>query len=194
MKRKKFLSLLAAVTFVLLAFTFATVPLLGAFNVPEYKNEYGYVADLADVITASTINHINITNEALEAASGAEIIVVTVDFLDGVKISDYAYRLFGEWKPGSSERDNGILLLLAIGDDDYYAMQGLGLESQFGDGLLDDYLNEYLENHFAAKNYDAGIKAFFDACVSRLERVYGVSAAGGATWLDHGWSGYWRRW
>ena len=180
MKSKKFPSLMMAAALTLLMFVFAAAPLFGAFSVPEYRNEYGYVADLADVLSVGTINYINITNAALEEVCGAEIVIVTVNFLDGAKVDDYTYRLFEEWKPGSPERNNGILLLLAIGEDDYYAMQGLGLEKQFGDGLVDDYLYEYLEDHFAAGDYDTGVKAFFDACVSRLERVYGVTAVAGA--------------
>ena len=160
----------------LLLFLLALAPALEAFDVPAYKGEYGYVADFADVISGNTIDYINIKNRALTDACGAEIFVVTVDFLGGARIDDYAYRLFNEWKIGSDERNNGLLLLLVIGEENYYALQGAGLEKQFSSGLLDDYLYEYLEDDFAAGNYDAGARKFFDASLSRIEKIYGVSA------------------
>ena len=172
MIKDRFIKKTAVLLFTLLMLVVCASPAWGAFNVPEYRDEYGYVADFADVISRGTIDYINLSNEALEKACGAEIMIVTVDFLDGTKINDYVYRLFNEWKPGSPDRDNGILLLLAIGEDDYYAMQGAGLENQFGDGLLDDYLQEYLEKHFADGDYDSGVRRFFDACLGRIERIY----------------------
>jgi len=150
-------------------------PVFGAAAIPEYKDEYGYVADLADVLTADTIYTINEANLVLTKATGAEIIIVTVDFLNGAKIEDYAYRLFNQWKIGSAEKDNGLLLLLVIGEDNYYALQGKGLESQFSSSLLDEYLNDYLEADFDAGRYDAGVRRFFDASLERLERIYGVT-------------------
>ncbi|MDR1192612.1 MAG: TPM domain-containing protein, partial [Peptococcaceae bacterium] len=149
-----------------------------AATVPEYQAEYGYAADFADVLTAATINHINETNEALSAASGAEVFVVTVDFTGGADIETYAYRLFNQWAIGGEEKDNGLLLLLVIGEENYWAVQGEGLEKDFSSGLLSEYLDTYLETDFAAGNYDAGVAKFFDACVARLEKIYG--GAGGA--------------
>ena len=109
---------------IMLLFTLCFTQAALAGDLPSYKQEYGYVADFADVVNADTIAYINQSNEALSEACGAEIIVVTVDFLNGAKIDDYAYRLFNEWQIGSAEQNNGLLLLLVIGEDNYYALQG----------------------------------------------------------------------
>ncbi|MCL2165794.1 MAG: TPM domain-containing protein, partial [Clostridiales bacterium] len=60
--------------------------LYGAEGVPAYNPDYGYVADFADVLREDTIRYINRANQTLSDLSGAEIIVVTVDFLDGAEI------------------------------------------------------------------------------------------------------------
>lgn len=165
-----------------LFFLFAFLqPAYAAVAVPEYKDEYGYVADFADVIKGDTINYINEANVALTEACGAEIIVVTVDFLGGAEIEDYAYSLFNEWQIGSAEKDNGVLLLLVIGEENYYALQGAGLEKQFSSSMLDEYLYDFLEEDFAAGDYDAGVRKFFNASLERLERIYGVTLQGNAS-------------
>ena len=170
----------AAVFLILSLISLVMASALMAFNVPAYKDEYGYVADFADVIAGDTISYINSVNHALADACGAEIMIVTVDFLGGAEIEDYSLRLFNEWKIGSAEADNGLLLLLVIGEENYFASTGAGLERQFSSGLLDQYLYDYLESDFAAGNYDAGVRKFFDASLSRIERIYGVSVSADA--------------
>jgi uncharacterized protein len=177
----KRLAALALALMALLAFgSVLSPPAYGAADIPEYKAEYGYAADFADVLEKDTIDYINGANTALTEACGAEIIVVTVDFLDGAEIEDYTYSLFNAWEIGSADRDNGLLLLLVIGEENYYALQGEGLETQFSSSLLDDYLYDFLENDFAAGDYDAGVRKFFDASLERLERIYGVTLEGNA--------------
>ena len=122
-----------------------------------------YVGDYADVLDQDTEDYLIRRNEALTAATGGAIVVVTVDFLDGMDIADYAYQIFNDWGIGDSEADNGLLLLLAIGEEDYYALQGTGITNALTSAKLDGYLWDYLEDGFAAGDYDAGVRKVFDA-------------------------------
>ena len=140
--------------------------------------ENTYVADYADVLTADTEQYIIEHNQTLNAATGGAIEVVTVDFLDGMDIADYAYELFNTWGIGDGEADNGLLLLLAIGEENYYAMPGAGIENALTASTLDDYLWTYLEADFAAGDYDAGVRQVFDAFYGWYESYYGGFAQG----------------
>ena len=122
-----------------------------------------YVGDYANVLTEETEQYIIAENRKLCEATGAQIVIVTVDFLDGMEIEDYAYTIFNDWGIGDAAYDNGLLLLLAIGEENYYAMQGEGLEGILSSGTLGDMLYDYLEPDFAVRNYDAGVRAVFDA-------------------------------
>ena len=68
--------------------------------------ENTYVADYAGVLTADTEEYIIDRNETLNGATGGAIEVVTVDFLDGMAIDDYAYELFNAWGIGDGEADS----------------------------------------------------------------------------------------
>jgi len=122
-----------------------------------------YVGDYANVLTEETEQYIIAENRKLCEATGAQIVIVTVDFLDGMEIEDYAYTIFNDWGIGDAACDNGLLLLLAIGEENYYAMQGEGLEGILSSGTLGDMLYDYLEPDFAVGNYDTGVRAVFDA-------------------------------
>ena len=162
---KKALSLLLALA---LAFCLA-VPALAAY--PD-RPENQYVLDEADVLSEETEQEIIAENQDLFQETGAQIVVVAVDFLDGEDIDDYAYSLFNIWGIGSQERNNGLLLLLAIGEENYYAQAGTGIEDYFDGAKLQDMLDQYLEPDFAAREYDAGVEKFFQAALSDMESYY----------------------
>ncbi len=183
---KRFHKLLALCLTAVLAVTFLSLPVLAA--VPDRPSNQ-YVLDSAGVLSDSTEQEIVSKNQRLFRETGAEIVVVAVDFLGGEDIDDYAYDLFNMWGIGSTERNNGLLLVLAIAEDNYYALPGYGIEDYFDGAKLDDILYEYLEPDFAAGDYEAGVKKVFAKFLSEMESYYqdddgGESFGQGGTTYD----------
>ena len=131
-----------------------------------------YYLDDANVLSQELEGEIFFSNKLLYDACGAQIVVVTVDSTGREAIDDYAYDLFNKWGIGDVSKNNGFLLLLAIGDDDYYALPGSGLDSRFSAGTIKSYYDQYLEKDFAAKNYEAGVKKLFEAVFERIADTY----------------------
>ncbi|MDR1532784.1 MAG: TPM domain-containing protein, partial [Clostridiales bacterium] len=142
-------------------------------------SEYFYANDFANVMSAETIERIVLANDSLYEQTGAQIVVVTVDSTGGRPMEQYAMTLFNDWEIGSKEKGNGVLLLLSIGDDNYWVTQGKGLENSLDAGTLDAILYDYLEADFADKDFDAGIRKTFDALLSKVSKIYGVSITTG---------------
>jgi len=165
-----------------LFFLIPAVPVDGAVRIPDPAETF-YVADFANVLSRETEDHVIQYNDDLQQASGAQIVVATVDFLDGAEIEDYAYRMFNQWQIGDRDKNNGVLLLLVIGEENYWVVQGKGLEESLSSGTLDGLLQTYLEPDFARADYDAGVRKTFDALVSQMESIYGIrlDASGGVT-------------
>lgn len=179
-KVKRSLALAAALCMALL------LPLTALAAVPD-RPANKYVLDQAGVLSDATEKEIVSENKELFEETGGEIVIAAVDFLGGESIRDYAYDMFNSWGVGSEERNNGILLVMAIGEDNYYAQSGYGIEDYFDGGKMQELLDEYLEPDFAAGDYDAGAKKFFDAALSEL-RAYSYDddygAGGGNTYDD----------
>lgn len=165
MKRQKYAKIF------LLCFLICLSTVTAAWAVVEAPLEV-YVGDYANVLSEETEQLIIEENERLEAAVGAQIVVVTVDFLDGMEIEDYAYTIFNEWGIGDAEQNNGLLLLLVIGEETYWAMQGDGIYRHLTSGVLDEYLYGYLEPDFAIGDYDAGTAKVFQAFVEWYDDYY----------------------
>lgn len=167
-----------AVLLTVLVLVLMAVP---AFAVALPDAPTGYVYDGANVLSSSTESYIERTGSALAEACGAEVVVATVDFTDGEDIADYAYDLFNKWGIGDKKANNGLLILLSIGAEDYYAEPGVGLTDVFSGGVLDAMLYDYLEDDFAAKEYDSGVKKVYARAVEILEDHYNVSYSTGTT-------------
>lgn len=143
-------------------------------RIPDAPDTF-YVLDTAGVITPATRNHIISRNDALFALCGAQVVVVCVPSTEGMDISDYTLQLFNKWGIGSAEKNNGVLILLSIQDDNYWVLQGKGLEEILSSGTLKQMINADLEPHFAAKEYDAGVMALFQSIYTHLSTVYNIS-------------------
>ena len=90
------------------------------------------IADNANILSRDTETYItNISVALQENCSGAQIGVYTTDYVGNNTMEGYAYEVFQAWGLGSADQDNGMVLLMATGDDNYWATPGEGLESAF---------------------------------------------------------------
>ena len=141
---------------------------------------YTYVYDEAGVLSDKTMEHIDAMNASLFAQTGAQIMVKTVDSTGGQDILDYAIDLGNQYGVGDAERNNGVVMVLALDNISASGLQG-DYGVVVGDGLT-DYGNafssmqyQYLEDDFAAGNYDAGVKKTADAFFDWFADYYSVS-------------------
>lgn len=141
---------------------------------------YTYVYDHEGVLTDKTMEHIDSINASLFAQTGAQLMVVTVDTTGGADIVDYAIDLGNEYGVGSAERNNGIVVVLALDDIAQNGLKG-DYGAAYGDGLYDygEELNSilyyYMEDDFASGDYDGGVEKTFDAYIGWLADFYGVT-------------------
>ncbi len=141
-----------------------------------------YSADYANVLSDETEQMIINYNGALEQqCQGAQIVVVTVDYLDGMNSDEYAYQLFNDWGVGSADYNNGMLLLLATQENKAWLAYGLGLNSQMSDTTVDDLLNKYFWTDFDKGNYDEAVTKLFKALLSWYDDVYDSDTADAGT-------------
>ncbi len=134
-----------------------------------------YVADYANVLSDATEQNIISTNASLEKATGGQIVVVTVEYLEGLKANEYAVRLMNEWGVGDKTKNNGMLLLLATQENKAWLTQGAGIAGTFTDAKINDMLDKYFWKDFDKGNYDAAVNAVFRQMVAWYESNYKVS-------------------
>lgn len=87
--------------------------------------------DFANVIDASTKDHLSTLCTELDRKAHAQIAVVTIKTLGGASINEYATSLFNRWGVGYKDDNRGIMILLSLSDHKYRIEIGRGFESLF---------------------------------------------------------------
>lgn len=128
---------------------FGSVQPIAAASYPKPKDK---VADEAGVLSEATIRTIKSTNDDLIKDFGVAVAVCTVKTTGETALDVYAQKLFREWKLGE-----GVLLIIAVDDDDYYLIQSTGVEKIITNDELSKVRDKYLEEDFAAGNIDRGV-------------------------------------
>lgn len=142
--------------------------------VPQHTSAF-YVNDFANVIDEKAENYMVNYGIKLHQASGAQVVLVTVNSTEGISMEQYATALFNSWGVGDADKNNGILLLMSIKDDDYWAVQGKGIEQSMPNSKIKEILSKYLEPDFAAKTYSNGARKTYGAFIQAM----------GGTWIEN---------
>ena len=138
-------------------------------------NKTSPVNDYAGILSDSTIQYVTEVSAALQSTCGAEIGVYTTEYIGNSTMEGYAYSVLNEWGLGSADKDNGVLLLLAPGEDDYYITRGTGLESALSISTLSTILDDKLEPNWVNGDYDTGVHDTVAAIADKLCSIYGIS-------------------
>lgn len=164
-----------------LVLIFAFSVIASAFDFPEPTNDF-FVNDFAGVIDSEDEEAIMSLGAELYTKTSAQVVVVTVDSLDGYAVNDYALELGREWGVGDSEKDNGVVLLLAISERQVTIQVGYGLEGCLPDGktgrILDNYAIPYLKND----DFSTGLTEAYKAIISVVSDEYGVETSDGSSY------------
>src|SRR5690349_9938095 len=150
----------------LVALLFFAVPAT-AQNFPPLT---GRVVDQAHLLSPAQVVDLTSKSEALEAHSGRQFVVATVNSLEGNPIEDYAYRLGRAWKIGTEKKDDGVVLLVAPNERKVWIATGYGAGSFLTDAMSGVIIRENILPHFkqSPPDYGGGIEAGADAIIKQM--------------------------
>lgn len=137
-----------------------------------------YVVDLAGVVADNVRVRMNALLQELERKTGAQVLVLTVQSLDGQSIEEFAFATKERWRLGQKGKDNGVLLAVAVKDKKYRFEVGYGLESVLPDSLVGTIGREYLVPYFRKGDYSTGIFAATQAVIGTIAGHEGVEITG----------------
>ena len=95
----------------------------------------GYVSDFANVIDPAAKNQLEAYCAAVERSTGGQIALVVIPSLEGEPIPDVAHTIYRGWSVGLKGKQEGVLLLLAVGDQRSRLDIGPGLKATVPGGL-----------------------------------------------------------
>lgn len=155
------------------AFCLLAVTALPALAAPELDPNTA-VNDYANILSSDTEEYVEGLSVALQNTCGAQIGVYTTEYIGNSTMEGYAYDVLNAWGLGSADKDNGVLLLLVPGEDDYFVTRGAGLETQLPISKLGTILDEDLEPNWVKQDYDTGTQQTVRAIAEELCTIYGI--------------------
>jgi len=87
----------------------------------------GRVIDQVNLLSAPVKKDINKILENHEKETSNQIVVVILDTLNGYPIEDYSYQLGRDWGIGQKDKNNGVLLVIAMQEKKIRIEVGYGL-------------------------------------------------------------------
>ncbi len=136
-----------------------------------------FVNDFADCISDADEQKMQSMAEELYEKSGAQVVCVTVNNLDGKDVRDYALGLGREWGIGSKNND-GVLLLLSVEERQIDIEVGYGLEGALPDGKTGRILDNYAIPYLKSDDFSTGLREAFSALIGETATEYGVEING----------------
>lgn len=164
----------------ILSFAFAILMIAGsvltfafALSVPEPTKDF-FVNDFAGVISSTDRKIMQKAGEDLYKKCGAQVVVTTVETLDGNTVEDFSLKMARSWGIGKKDKDSGVLLLLAVKERKVRIEVGYGLEGALPDSKTGRLLDLYAIPPFKKNDFSGGLSAVYNALINEVGLEYGV--------------------
>ncbi|MCB2129084.1 MAG: TPM domain-containing protein [Rhodobacteraceae bacterium] len=131
----------------------------------------GHLADFAAVLSDAEKTRLDIDLQALQSRTGASMMVVTLPDLASMphagSIRAFGRDLFNAWGVGAGDRNNGLMLLIAVSERE----TALVLGAAYGQGYdvtAQDILNRQVNPALASGQYASAIGVALPAIEERI--------------------------
>ncbi|MGB2929406.1 MAG: TPM domain-containing protein [Desulfobacterales bacterium] len=173
-----------AVFLVTLFVCLVAVPVSHSAGIPERPLKY--VVDLAGIVDDATENRLNGYLQELEQKTTAQLVVLTINSLEGQSIEDFSIKIaHDKWKLGQKGKDNGVLFLISVTDRKYRIEVGYGLEGVLPDSMVGSLGRNFLVPLFRKGEYSNGIFVTAVAMANEIAVDAGVKIDGMPTIKRH---------
>jgi uncharacterized protein len=117
----------------------------------------GRVVDGAGILTSTTIGTLDQMLAQHERTTTQQVVVVTLDSLQGHTIEDYGYQLGRNWGIGQNGKNNGALLIVAPHEWKVRIEVGYGMEGQLTDAITRVIIENNILPRFRVSDFNGGV-------------------------------------
>jgi len=132
----------------------------------------GRVVDQAGLLSPQQTAQLDRILEGHENATSNQIVVVTLDSLQGRPIEEVGYQLGRHWGIGQKGKDNGALLIVAPSERKVRIEVGYGLEGMLTDAVSSNIVHAVILPEFRRGDMAGGIREGAMAMVQALGGQY----------------------
>jgi uncharacterized protein len=143
-----------------------------AFADPAIPPLTGRVVDLAHVLDRRTVDALTRQLADHEAATTDQVVVVTLPSLENDTIEDWGRALLNGWGIGQSDKNNGVVLVVAPNDRRLRIAVGYGLESTLTNAAAAAIIENEIVPRFQRGDLSGGVTAGVNAILQTIAGTY----------------------
>jgi len=128
----------------------------------------GHVVDTVGLLAEEDVAAIERLADGIEATSGGDLVVVVIRTTGGRQHRAFATDLFNRWELGSAERDDGLLVFVALDDRKAEIVLGDGVDDEPRRRASQRIMDEVLIPEFKAGRPAAGLRRAALACGAEI--------------------------
>jgi uncharacterized protein len=128
----------------------------------------GHVLDTVGLLAPEDVEAIERVAEGVATASGGDLMVVVTATTGGQPHRAFATALFNRWQLGSAERNDGLLIFVALDDRKAEIVLGDGIDDQAREQTSQRIMDRVLITAFKAGRHAAGLRKAALACAAEI--------------------------
>ncbi|WP_226389767.1 TPM domain-containing protein [Penaeicola halotolerans] len=141
----------------LIFFTWLSLGVAWAQDIPAPLSPPQLVNDFTNTLSAAERQSLEAKLLAYEDTTSNQFSIVIVSTTGGADIAQYAAKLGEQWGIGKDQKDNGLLILVALDDRRMNISTGYGLEGAIPDALAKRIIENVLKPNFQQQAYYQGL-------------------------------------
>lgn len=149
----------------------------------EKPNPPSLVVDETGTLSGDEVERLKQKLIAYDDSTSTQIEVVFIKTLNGIEPVDYAQQIGEGWGIGQKDKDNGIVMLVSIGDHKMWIHTGRGVGDKITDAFAYDVVNDIMKPAFKQNRYYQGVDEATTAIMQQLNGTYKADKK-----RDKGWS------
>ncbi|RXJ65922.1 hypothetical protein CRV08_13905 [Halarcobacter ebronensis] len=157
------------------------------FAAPTFPELTGRVVDDAKILNSSQKQTLTKLLKEEEKNSSNQIVIVTLESLNGYDIADYGYQLGRHWGIGQKDKNNGVLLIVSMAEKKLRIEVGYGLEGALTDKISHEIIEYIIKPNFRSGNFYTGILKGTKAIIASVKGEYKAEDYHIPTKSNHSW-------
>lgn len=125
--------------------------------IPPRPNPPKLVNDLTNTLSKKEQQQLERKLVAYNDSTSSQVAILIVPTYGQYSPNQFGVAVFEEWKIGEADKDNGLLISVAIQDRKMDISTGYGMEGVVPDGAASTIINEYMKPAFRNSNYFKGL-------------------------------------
>ncbi len=130
------------------------------------------VTDYTNTLTTDEKQQLETKLDAFDDSTSTQVAILIIKSVGQFDINEYAQKVGRSWGIGQKGKNNGLIILVALGDRKVSIQTGYGVEGVVPDAITNEIIQNDIKPRFKAGDYFGGLNAATDDLIKYTKGEY----------------------